>query len=160
MLIDISIKLINFKLYWKLLNSFHIADFAMVVATLLLTIFMSLTTGIIVGLGIAVVMFFTRFYNATEANSLERKGSTVSMNLGGAIYFGNGRKTSLDLESTDAERLEIEFSKKTLFDSSGVEALKDVKKLNPNIPVILKGVTPALQKGLDALGATDMFTYE
>ncbi len=157
-LVGISLKLIDVKLYMKLLKSFHIADFAMVMATLLLTIFVSLTMGILLGLGIAVAVYFSRFYSF-GANQLETSSSTAKMNLNGSIFFGNARKTTLDLSGTKAEKIEIQFSENTLFDSTGIEALKDIKALNPGTPVILKGTSTKLKEAIETLGGKGSFEY-
>lgn len=160
-LIGISINLINPKLYYKLLNSFHVADFAMVMTTLLLTIFVSLSVGILCGLGIAVITFLVRYLGSkNEANTQEESGGTVALNVSRALYFGNARKTALALSNTDAKRVEIRFSEDMLFDATGVESLKDIKAANQEIPVVLSGVTPELRQALDELGISQLYSED
>ena len=157
-LIGISFKLIHVKLYYKLLKSVHFADFAMVMVTLLLTIFVDLSVGILFGLGIAVITYFVRFQpSKNQDNHQEQEDGTLNLNVSNSLYFGNARKTALALSNTDADRVEIRFSEGLLFDSTGVEALKDIKAANQDIPVVLKGVTPKLRLALDELGVSSLY---
>lgn len=157
-LIGISLKLIDLKLYWKLLKSLHFTDFAMVMATLLLTIFASLTVGILCGLGIAVITFFVRFYSSKNADNLQENiGSTLVLNINKSLYFGNARKTVLAMSNTGAQKVEIKFSEEATFDATGVEALKDIKAANQGIPVVLSGVSPKLRLALDELGVSELY---
>ena len=133
----------------------------MVMTTLLLTIFVSLSVGILCGLAIAVITFFARYLaSVNEANSQEQVGGTLKMDVSHGLYFGNARKTALSLSNTGAERVEIQFSKNSLFDSTGVEALKDIKAANDDTPVVLRGITPQLQLALDEMGVSELYDDE
>ncbi len=87
----------------------------------------------------------------------EQEDGTLNLNVSNSLYFGNARKTALALSNTDADRVEIRFSEGLLFDSTGVEALKDIKAANQDIPVVLKGVTPKLRLALDELGVSSLY---
>ena len=130
----------------------------MVMATLLLTIFVSLTVGIIAGLGIAVLTYFLRFVpSKNKDNHQEIVGDTQVLNVNKSLYFGNARKLSLGMANAKTNKLEVKFAENALFDSSGVEALKDIKNSNPGKQVSLVGVTRKLQVALDELGISDLY---
>ena len=81
----------------------------------------------------------------------------MALDVSQALYFGNARKTALALTNTDAERIEIQFSGSTLFDATGVEALKDIKNANQEIPVVLSGVTSELRLAVDERGVSKLY---
>jgi SulP family sulfate permease len=152
-LIGISISLIDLKLYWKLLKSFHIYDFAMVMATLLVTIFASLTMGILCGLGIALLAFFVKF-NASklEKNTIENTGDSQTLNIKRSLYFGNARDTVIAFANSKASKIDIRFSEGAIVDASGAEALKDIKALNPGATISFSGVSPKLKAAFSEMG--------
>ena len=110
------------------------------------------------GLAIAGITFLVRYLSSkNKDNTQEEVDGTLTLNASRALYFGNARKTAIALSKSDAKRVEIRFSENTLFDATGVEALKDIKAANPEIPVVLSGVTPELQLALDELGVSKLY---
>lgn len=161
-LIAISIKLINPVLYLKLLKTMPIADFLMVTSTLLLTIFASLSIGVMVGLGIAVVAFLSRYRNSgNQDNVLSSDGPSLSLDLNHSLYFGNARKIFRELtDSSSTSSLTLRLTSDTLLDATGVETLKDLKRTADKVDVIIEGVTPKVKHAFDTLGLTDVYGKE
>jgi len=161
-LIGISIKLINPKLYFNLLKTMHISDFMMVTSTLVLTIFVSLSVGVLAGLGIAIVTFFVRYKTSKNIKSvMTTEGRNLSFDINHSLYFGNARKTLRELSShKDLESMTLRLTESTLLDATGVEILKDIKKTAGEAAVTIEGITPKVKDAFDTLGLTAVYGEE
>ena len=108
------------------------------------------------------MVYFTRFHSLKNEGSLfENEGETLVLNLKKSLYFGNARKVALEMSkeisNSNPQKVEIRFSDHTVFDATGIEALKDFKAECKSASVTVSGVAPKLRLAMDELGMSELF---
>lgn len=152
LLILIAIKMMDVKTYKAILLNHHWTDFAMLVATLLVTVFVSLAWGIACGLTVAVFAYLTRARETgsvgTETADEQPAGitdeNTISVvSLDGPLFFHTARRVIEDAaRHTPEKALVVCLSKTNVIDASGIEALKEVVRTHSERrSIYLSGVT-------------------
>ncbi len=172
LLILIAFRMMDFKAYHSFLLKHHWTDFAMMIVTLLVTVFRSLDVGIGCGLAVALFAYLTRgrrvvdtTENAERADGTEKDDTTPTdasdlsvVSFKGPLFFHTARRAFEDAaEHTPSEVLVVCLSETQRIDASGIQALKEVVRSHqPHRKVYLSGVSDEKQAFLASTGVTEL----
>ena len=165
LLIIIALKMFDIRAYQRLLAHHHWTDFAMMAATLLVTVFVSLVIGIACGLGIAIIAYFVRVHQTKTVSVIDESieettdATKVSVaNVGGPLFFHTARRV---LEAANSHTPEVALvlclRDTQVIDASGIQALKDVVLAHQGERLVyLSGVSDAQRDLLERTGVIDI----
>jgi SulP family sulfate permease len=163
LLISIAIKMVDIAAYRRLMADHHWTDFAMLAATLLATVFVSLVVGIGCGLGIAAVAYFKYAYGAKSAASSDTGTSDSTkvalVSVAGPLFFHTARRVLEEASvPTPDVALVLCLRDTEVIDASGIQALKDVVHAHHEDDrlVYLSGVSDSQRDLLERTGVLDI----
>ncbi len=165
LLILIAIKMVDVKAYRRLLANHHWTDFAMMAATLLATVFVSLVIGIAFGLGVAAIAYFKRVKGAKETlnsadnQDIEADASKVAVvSIDGPLFFHTAREVLEKANShTPKDALILCFQNTEVIDASGLQALKDIVDSHKEDRLVyLSGVSASQRDLFQRTGVVDL----
>ncbi|MFT7580758.1 MAG: SulP family sulfate permease, partial [Myxococcota bacterium] len=164
LLIIIAVRMVNVRAYARMLADHHWTDFAMLMATMLLTAFVGLSWGITTGLAFALVAYLTRVRGksdpsqAAAAQSGDPGEGVGVVEIEGPLFFHTARKHTDHVRDMGPEKtLVVSLAKTDAIDASGLEALRAAIKVHqPNRTVYLAGVSTEQRALLDRTGVADL----
>jgi SulP family sulfate permease len=162
-LVIVSVKMIDFEQAKQLYQHHGSSDFILLMITFLLTVFISLTVGIAVGMVIASLIFLKRMskdvvsrtviertdreskFKTTTAQRKCKHLSIYTINV--PLFFGTARSViSVLSDLLPKEALIIRLSSVKAMDASGMQALKEILEIHAlENKVYLSGVTAKLK---------------